>query len=139
MNNQHQANNSSTGQDDTSRASDKTQTLESASSDAMATVVMVLIDWLIQPPLFPLGQVVATPGALDLLDRTGTNASRLLARHQRGDWGTVCANDVAENNRSIKDGERVLSAYELGRQHERLWIITERDRSVTTLLLPQEY
>jgi len=92
-----------------------------------------------QPCLFPLGQVVATPGALDLLDRAGVNASDLLARHQRGDWGDVCASDAAENTHSIKAGNRLLSAYTLGPGKERIWIITEHDRSVTTLLLPEEY
>jgi hypothetical protein len=117
----------------------KTDILKFASTDTMATAVLVLMHKLIQPPLFPLGQIVATPGALDLLDRTGTNASELLARHQRGDWGVVCTSDASENNHAVMNGERVLSAYELGKQRERIWIITERDRSVTTLLLPEEY
>ena len=90
-------------------------------------------------PLFLLGQVVATPGALDLLDRTGINASALLYRHQHGDWGTVCAEDAKSNDHAILVGARILSAYELGSRRERLWIITEADRCVTTLLLPTEY
>lgn len=89
--------------------------------------------------LFRLGHVVATPGALDLLDRCGVNASTLLARHQRGDWGAICEADAAANAQALQYGDRVLSAYELGPQTERLWIITEYDRSVTTLLLPEEY
>jgi hypothetical protein len=88
---------------------------------------------------FALGEVVATPGALDLLDRTGVNASSLLRQHERGDWGALCADDAAANDRAVIDGDRVLSAYELGSGRERLWIITEHDRSVTTLLLPGEY
>jgi hypothetical protein len=88
--------------------------------------------------LFTLGQVVATPGALDLLDRTATNAQDLLLRHQRGDWGCVPAEDAAENQNSIKTGCRILSSYFLN-DSERLWIITEADRSATTLLLPDEY
>lgn len=90
-----------------------------------------------KPPLFPLGTMVATPGALDLLDRHGINAASYLARHQSGDFGTICAGDTAENMAAIKFGSRILSAYDVGR--ERLWIITEADRSVTTLLLPSEY
>ena len=90
-------------------------------------------------PLFPLGQIVATPGALDLLDRTGINASALLYRHQHGDWGVVCAEDAQSNNQAILVGARIVSAYELGLRRERLWIITEADRRVTTLLLPEEY
>jgi hypothetical protein len=88
-------------------------------------------------PLFPLGAVVATPGALDLLDRNGINATPFLARHQYGDFGSLEAADVRENLLSIENGFRVMSAYEI--VGERLWIITEADRSVTTLLLPSEY
>lgn len=90
-------------------------------------------------PLFALGQIVATPGALDLLGRTGINASALLHRHQHGDWGVVCAEDAQSNDQAIFVGARILSAYELGLRRERLWIITEADRGVTTLLLPEEY
>lgn len=80
---------------------------------------------------------MATPGALDLLDRTGTNAAVVLVRHQRGDFGTVGAEDVQSNKDAIINGSRILSAYVLG--GERVWIITEADRSSTTLLLPEEY
>ncbi|AXW24580.1 hypothetical protein [Ralstonia solanacearum] len=90
-------------------------------------------------PLFPLGQIVATPGALDLLDRTGINPSALLHRHQQGDWGAVCAEDAQSNVQAVLVRARILSAYELGSRCERLWIITEADRRVTTLLLPTEY
>lgn len=90
-------------------------------------------------PLFHLGLVVATVGVLDLLDRTGTNASALLCRHQYGDWGAVCASDARSNDKAISDGSRILSAYELGTRRERLWIVTEADRRTTTLLLPAEY
>lgn len=88
--------------------------------------------------LFALGRVVATPGALDLLDRTGTNAFDLLQRHQHGDWGGVPPEDAEENLRSVETGCRILSSYSLN-DAERLWIITEADRSATTLLLPDEY
>lgn len=88
-------------------------------------------------PLFALGAVVATPGALDLLDRNGINATPFLARHQYGDFGTLCAEDIQENLLSIERGLRILSAYDIG--NERLWVITEADRSSTTLLLPVEY
>ena len=88
--------------------------------------------------LFALGQLVATPGALDLLDRTGTNGQGLLRRHQRGDWGSVPPEDAEENRKSVETGCRILSCYFLTAT-ERIWIITEADRSVTTLLLPDEY
>lgn len=87
--------------------------------------------------LFPLGAVVATPGALDLLDRNGINATTYLTLHQCGDFGTICQADVKENMTAIKFRLRVLSAYDVGT--EKLWIITEADRSSTTLLLPSEY
>ncbi|AFI68702.1 hypothetical protein [Burkholderia pseudomallei] len=90
-------------------------------------------------PLFSFGRMVATPGALDLLDRTGTDGTDLLNRHQCGDWGIVCPADAKSNDRAITDGTRILSAYELGARREQLWIITEADRRVTTLLLPIEY
>lgn len=88
--------------------------------------------------LFALGQVVATRGALDLLDRTGTNGFLLLLRHQQGDWGSVPLGDAEANLEAIESGCRILSSYFLN-DRERLWIITEADRSVTTLLLPDEY
>ena len=88
--------------------------------------------------LFAVGNVVATPGALDLLDRSATNAVELLQRHQHGDWGNVPPDDAEENLRAIQYGGRLLSSYTLN-GNEKLWIITEADRSVTTLVLPQEY
>ena len=87
--------------------------------------------------LFPLGTVGATPGALDLLDRTGMNAAIFVDRHQRGDFGTVGADDAQANKDAIEDGNRILSSYTI--DGERLWIITEADRAFTTLLLPGEY
>lgn len=88
------------------------------------------------PPSFPLGQVVATPGVLDAV--SAVDLASALARHSRGDWGEVEGADWEENNRSIRDGFRLLSAYrtEAG---TRFWIITEADRSITTVLLPDEY
>ena len=87
--------------------------------------------------LFPLGTIGATPGALDLLDRSGMNAAIFLERHQRGDFGTVGADDAQANKDAIEDGNRILSSYTIG--GERLWIITEAGRASTTLLLPEEY
>lgn len=87
---------------------------------------------------FPLGRIVATPGALEALKHAGQGPWRLLARHQKGDWGEVCKEDKKENELSVVKGFRILSAYTLG-TGVTLWIITEADRSVTTLLLPHEY
>lgn len=86
---------------------------------------------------FSLGQIVATPGALELLDRGAVNAAELLQRHQCGDWGNVPPEDAAENDNSVVSGCRILSSYPVA--DERIWIITEADRSSTTLLLPEEY
>jgi len=88
-------------------------------------------------PLFSLGTVVATPGALDLLDRFGINATTYLDRHQCGDFGTISPHDIQENRFALNRRLRIFSAYDIGK--ERLWLITQADRSVTTLLLPSEY
>lgn len=92
-------------------------------------------------PLFTVGNVVATPGALDLLDRHGLNAATILRRHMCGDFGAVCAADRAANSAAIRGRTRILSAYQVGSdgKPEKLWVLTEADRSVTTLLLPSEY
>ena len=88
--------------------------------------------------LFALGRVVATPGALAALEQAGVGAWALLARHRTGDWGDVPAEDSSENWRSVENGWRILSSYRIDAQ-TRVWVITEADRSVTTLLLPSEY
>jgi len=86
---------------------------------------------------FELGRVVATPGALDLLTRW--DLDDLLRRHHRGDWGELDGHDRRANERSVRHGHRVLSSYPAGESGVKVWIITERDRSVTTILLPEEY
>ena len=91
--------------------------------------------------LFDPGKVMATPGALELLTETGTNLAELLDRHLSGDWGEVPREDARENERSLKYGFRIVSSYPAGSEAagERVWIITEADRSSTCLLLPSEY
>ncbi len=88
--------------------------------------------------LFPLGRVVATPGALDTLASHNLDPHTYLRRHARGDWGALKPEDVAANAVALEQGTRLLSNYPLS-STARLWIITEADRSVTTLLLPAEY
>ena len=88
--------------------------------------------------LFPLGDLVATPGALSVLEKNGIVPMRLIARHMRGDWGDVPPDDAAANTDALRIGARVLSSYSLP-DCARIWIITEADRSSTTLLLPDEY
>lgn len=89
-------------------------------------------------PLFTLGQVLATPGALELLETHQLTALPFLLRHVSGDWGDICAEDRQSNAEALQYGYRVMSVYMLSKA-ERLWIITEADRSSTTLLLPEEY
>jgi hypothetical protein len=87
---------------------------------------------------FPLGQVVATPGALAALQAVGEEALTYLRRHAQGEWGNLDAEDIAENEFSLVSGFRLLSAYTLT-DGIHIWVITEADRSATTLLLPGEY
>jgi hypothetical protein len=85
----------------------------------------------------PLGRVVATPGALKLLGKSGGHPFDYLARHATGDWGDICAFDRRQNKIALREGYRVLSVYEV--PAGRIWIITEADPSITTILLPEEY
>ena len=87
---------------------------------------------------FPLGRVVFTPGAEQALAESGVSLRSLLRRHQCGDWGTVCPQDAKENEYSVEHGFRILSSYPVGNA-KRVWIITEADRSTSTILLPDEY
>jgi hypothetical protein len=88
--------------------------------------------------LFPLGQTVMTIGAKEALEDSNELPITFLAKHQSGDWGIVGKEDKQENEFSLKNGFRLLSAY-LTAKGEKIWIITESDRSVTTILLPEEY
>lgn len=88
--------------------------------------------------LFALGTVVATPGALLLMEKYAVQPGQFLHKHQHGDWGCLSADDKHENTVSVAHGLRILSSYRLG-EADRIWVITEADRSVTTLLLPEEY
>ena len=89
-------------------------------------------------PRFRLGQIVATPGALKLLATHQADPCDFVLRHVTGDFGSIPAGDLAANEAAIKHGLRVLSSYVIDRD-QKLWIITEADRSATTLLLPDEY
>ena len=89
-------------------------------------------------PLFPPRQIVTMPGSLALLQKANKSALELLSRHLRGDWGDLCQEDKTQNELSLKYGFRLMSSYPVT-PTEKLWIITEADRSVTTLLLPEEY
>lgn len=85
-----------------------------------------------------LGVVVATPRALEVLGSLEISPTELLERHASGDWGDIPPEDALENEYGLKHGFRVLSSYPLP-SGERVWIITEADRSSTCILLPSEY
>jgi len=89
-------------------------------------------------PLFALGHVMATPGAMALLQHDTDLTGLLITRHVLGDWGNVDSEDWATNNSAIRMGNRIVSSYELHGAGT-VWLITEADRSSTTLLLPSEY
>ncbi|MCP4424434.1 MAG: hypothetical protein GY803_08090 [Chloroflexi bacterium] len=84
-------------------------------------------------PLFEMGRVLATQGALEL----AVDLLPFLRRHASGDWGKLCDEDKAANDEAIKTGLRIMSCYDA--PNGRFWIITEADRSATTALLPREY
>lgn len=93
-------------------------------------------------PTFELGQVVATPAALEMLSRCGCSPAQLLARHANGDWGDLPPVDASRNQQALQEGSRILSSYRL--EGDAVWIITEAEdgegrRPATTLLLPEEY
>jgi len=88
--------------------------------------------------LFQLGQVLSTPGALQALTENHVETISLLHRHALGDWGILEAEDKALNDQAVIEGDRILSSYQLP-DGQKVWIITEWDRSATTFLLPSEY
>jgi len=98
-------------------------------------------------PRFELGQLCYTPGAQEVLQRYKISPFQLIARHVAGDWGDVCPEDAQANEEALQQGSRLFSVYvlppplseEKTEVAVKLWVITEADRSVTTLLLPKEY
>jgi hypothetical protein len=88
--------------------------------------------------LFPLGQTIATPGAIEALAASNQQPHEFLNRHVVGDWGDLSDEDKRENDFSVDKELRIFSAYNTS-QGEKLWVITESGRSVTTILRPEEY
>lgn len=88
--------------------------------------------------VFPLGRLLATPGALAAFKATGDDPQRYIVRHVQLDPGVLDARDQLANLQAVREGSRILSAYELT-DGTRIWIITEADRSSTAILLPDEY
>ncbi len=89
-------------------------------------------------PRFYLGQTMATPGVLEVLSQVERDPAEFFARHVIGDWGDLAEEDKRENELSVEQGFRILSAYKLN-DNTKIWVITEADRSATTILLPSEY
>lgn len=89
-------------------------------------------------PRFLPGQVVATPGALAAMAEHNCSPDTLLTRHLCGDWGGVCADDAAMNDQALTNKGRILSSYEIA-PGVVVWLISEWNRSATTILLPSEY
>jgi len=87
---------------------------------------------------FALGQTFITPGAQEALEISGETPIQFLRRHVGADWGELSEEDVAENELSLREGFRLLSAYRTAKG-QKIWVITEADRSATTILLPSEY
>jgi hypothetical protein len=87
---------------------------------------------------FRLGKVLATPGAMDALEESGQSVDEFVQRHRCGDWGDLGEEDKAENEYSVEERLRIFSAYHTTKG-EKIWVITEADRSSTTVLLPSEY
>jgi hypothetical protein len=99
------------------------------------------------PPIFDPGQIVMTPGAIELLANNNALVSTYVVRHVTGDWGDLDNGDAAQNNAALRSGARIFSAYNLPRG-EKIWVITEgtvdedddpKKRELTTVLLPSEY
>jgi hypothetical protein len=91
-----------------------------------------------EKPLFPLGATLATPAALTVLQKAEISAGSLFDRHITGDWGDLDQDDKNSNDDAVKNGASIFSSYDLPTQAT-VWIITEADRSATTILLPSEY
>ncbi|TPA31609.1 hypothetical protein DIJ61_04405 [Burkholderia pseudomallei] len=88
-------------------------------------------------PRFKLGRILATPAAVDAVDRASISVVDLLIPHIRGDWGDLSESDKQQNELALIAGGRLLSSYSIAEAW--IWIVTEADRSATTLLLPDEY
>lgn len=89
--------------------------------------------------MFSLGQIVATPSALAAIERGVRDTMHYVRQHQRGDWGDVCREDAQANEDAVRLGMRILSVYHLLPTAVKVYVITEHDRSVTTVLLASEY
>ncbi|MCG9659933.1 hypothetical protein [Vibrio mediterranei] len=94
----------------------------------------------LQPLPFSLGSLAITDSVFDLVTRCEdfVKPKVLLERHASGDWGEICQDDAEENTRATHEGGRIMSSYKFNEDHT-VWVITEADRSRTTVLLPSDY
>ena len=104
----------------------------------METGIEMLFHELGRPGKFELGQLVMTPGADRAMREARQVPPEFLLRHLHGDWGDLPPEDIRENAWSLAHGARLFSAYHT-RLQEKLWIITEHDRRLTTILVPEDY
>lgn len=102
---------------------------------------MEILRLVIRPLRFPLGRVYSSRGVADLAANEGYDPLLHLTRHIEGDWGALCEEDLERNDLALSEGGRLFSSYNLdpGFSAKKVWIITEADRSATTILLPSEY
>ena len=117
-------------------ASEDTVTLDDGEKSELTGMRATV--FIVETTRFDLGNVVVTKGALELLNGNGQDVITLLLRHANCDWGDICEEDKAANDRAFEHGDSLFSAYDLA-DASKIWIITEHDRSVTTLLRPDEY
>jgi len=89
-------------------------------------------------PLFPFGRICITPGVQDLIENDNLDPLPYMLRHLSGDWGELDSSDKKLNNDALKYGARIFSSYQLD-EFCKIWIITEADRSSTTILFRSEY
>lgn len=99
--------------------------------------MQIIHGYIASAPLFELGKTVMTIGAEAFLSEKGFDPALLLVRHQSGDWSDMLPESQEENKEALENGYRILSSYKI--EGETIWVITEWDRSVTTILLPDEY
>lgn len=119
------------------RQLEKEQAGESRSADINLLKLLPLIRG--KRILFPMGELRTTIGAVKAIEESGTTELEYTVRHVSGDWGDMPKADKAANDQALKDGTRIFSGYLLPKTQVKIWIITEADRSATTILLPSEY
>ena len=119
-------------------ADPRNETRSSYASETPMSAAAGIVVIEIATPKFSLGKLIATPSAIEALADAKQTPIEFVARHIRGDWGDACDEDRQANEDALRNGGRLLSVYRTAKGLK-LWIITEADRSITTILLPEEY